>query len=172
MSIPSCAPELGLAREILATGGRVRLRAFGSSMLPSLWPGDVLTIEGVSCHAPVPGDIVLVLHHERPFIHRVKQRQERDGRPRWITRGDAVPQSDPPVTEGELLGKVLFIERNRRIIVPRGRLSVSDRALAWMLCHWDRLRSVCLRMHSFRNKSALPGTAANLVMAERRPEVS
>jgi signal peptidase I len=127
----------------------VRLRAFGSSMLPSLWPGDVLTIEGISCQAPVAGDIVLILQNQRPLVHRVKEKRDCDGCLQWITRGDAVPQSDPPVADAELLGRVSFIQRNRRIIVPRRRLSAGVRALAWMLCHWNRFRSVCLRMHSF-----------------------
>jgi len=142
------APQLSLAAEILASGGTVRLRAFGNSMLPTLWPGDIVTIEGASRRPPVPGDIVLVLHNQRPLLHRVKKRRDCDGRLQWITRGDAVPQSDPPVADSELLGRVSLIQRNRRIIVPRRQLSVSDRALAWMLCHWDRFRSICLRMHS------------------------
>jgi hypothetical protein len=148
MRNPGDAPEFGLAAEILASGGTVRLRAFGTSMLPTLWPGDILTIEGKSCH-PAAGDIVLVLLNQRPFVHRVKERRDGDGYSQWITRGDAVPQSDPPATDSELLGKVSFIQRNRRIIVPRRRLSAGARALAWVLCHCDRFRSVCLRLHFF-----------------------
>lgn len=148
MRILRCSLELDLAAEILAAGGTVRLRAFGSSMLPSLWPGDLLTIEGRSCHPPVPGDIVLVWRNQRPLLHRVKEKRDCNGRLQWITQGDAVPQSDAPAADSELLGRVSLIERNHRIIVPRRRLLVADRALAWMLCHWDRFRSICLRMHS------------------------
>lgn len=140
--------QIDLATQILAGGGVVRLRAFGSSMLPSLWPGDILTIESAACQSPVPGDIVLVLRDQRPFIHRLEEKQDCDGSLRWITRGDAVPQSDPPVADSAVLGRVTCIQRNGRIIVPCRRLSWATRVLAWALCHWDRFRSLCLRVHS------------------------
>jgi len=143
------ASALGLAAEILSLGGEIRLRALGSSMLPSVWPGDILTIEGTSCHVTVPGDIVLVLRDQRPFIHRVEEKRVCNGHLQWITRGDAVPESDPPVATSELLGKVSCIQRNHRIFVPRRQVSTAARLLAWMLCHWHRFRSVCLRLHSF-----------------------
>jgi hypothetical protein len=142
--------KLELAAEALRSGGAVRLRAWGLSMLPSLWPGDVLTIEGSSHFVPVPGDIVLILRNQRPFVHRVEEIRDCSGRRQWITRGDAMPQSDPLAEDSEMLGKVVFIQRNRRVIIPSQRLSTTARLLAWMLCHWDRFRSICLRMHSFR----------------------
>jgi hypothetical protein len=154
------APELGLAAEILASGGTVRLRAFGTSMLPTLWPGDILTIEGESCR-PAAGDIVLVLLNQRPFVHRVKERRDRDGQPQWITCGDAVPQSDPPATDSELLGKVSFIQRNRRVIVPSRRVSAGARAVAWLLCHFDRFRSVCLHLHLLQDRDRQPQEGAH-----------
>jgi hypothetical protein len=147
---PQEIPELRLAAGVLASGGTVKLRAFGSSMLPSIWPGDVLTIEGSPHSVPVPGDIVLVLRNQRPFIHRVEEMRDCNGRRQWITRGDAVPKSDPLVEDSELLGKVLLIQRNRRVIIPGLRLSTAARLLAPVLCHWDRFRSICLRMHSLR----------------------
>jgi Peptidase S24-like len=147
------AAQLSLVAEILAAGGTVRLRALGTSMLPSVWPGDILSIEGAGGREPIPGDIVLVARNQRPFIHRLKATCNRGDGPQWITRGDAVPGSDPPAAASELLGRVALIERNRRTIVPRRRLSTTVRSLAWMLCHCARLRSVCLRMHSWRQGS-------------------
>lgn len=143
-------PEFDLAAGVLASGGTVKLRALGSSMLPTLWPGDVLTIESAARLAPVPGDIVLTLQNQRPFIHRVEEMRSFNGRLQWITRGDAVPQSDPTVEGVELLGRVSAIHRHSRVIVPSRRLSSAVRLLAWMLCHWNRFRSLCLRMHAWR----------------------
>jgi signal peptidase I len=144
------APQLDLILQVLASGGTVRLRVRGSSMLPSLWPGDVLIIEGQSCNKAVAGDIVLVLSDRRPLIHRIKEKhQHRNRRLQWVTQGDAVPECDPAVEESELVGRVSMIERNHRFIVPR-RLSIWTRLLAWMLCHWDRLRCACLRVHAIR----------------------
>ena len=143
--------QLGLAAEILAAGGTIRLRALGSSMLPTLWPGDLLTIDGASCPAAVPGDLVLVLVNQRALVHRVRERLERDGLVRWVTRGDAVPQNDPPVWPSELLGRVSAVQRDRRVIVPRRRISYAAQLLAWMLCYGDSFRNVCLRLHSLRH---------------------
>lgn len=142
--------QLELAAEILASGGKIKLRARGISMLPTLWPGDLLTVEGASCHQAAPGDLVLVLVNQRPLIHRVRERLEYDGRIRWITRGDAVPQSDPPVPPSDLLGRVSSVQRSRRAIVPTRRFSPTAQVLGWLLCHWDRFRSVCLRLHLLR----------------------
>ena len=36
-------PKLDLAAEILRRCGTVQLKAWGTSMLPSVWPGDLLT---------------------------------------------------------------------------------------------------------------------------------
>jgi signal peptidase I len=141
------APQLGLVAEVLASGGAIRLRVRGTSMLPTLWPGDVLAIEGTSCQASVAGDIVLV---RRNFVHRVKGKHICNDHLWLITQGDAVAQVDPFVDDSQLLGKVLFIQRNRRVIVPRRQRSTAARLLAWVLCHCDRFRSICLRMHSFR----------------------
>jgi len=33
-----------LAAEVLRSSGRLRLRATGTSMLPAVWPGDVLSV--------------------------------------------------------------------------------------------------------------------------------
>ena len=54
------AHKLDLAAEVLSAGGTIRLQALGTSMLPSIWPGDVLSIERPPGQEIVPGDIVLV----------------------------------------------------------------------------------------------------------------
>jgi hypothetical protein len=137
--------KLELATEVLRSGGAIRLQALGTSMLPSVWPGDLLSIE----HAPgkdmVPGDIVLVARDARFFVHRLIGKDDDE----WITRGDSLPQNDPPVVEAQVLGKVSLIHRKTGDIVPKPRLSVFGRTLAWMVCRWDLFRNVSLRTHSF-----------------------
>lgn len=141
------APQLSLAAEVLASGGVIRLRVRGTSMLPSVWPGDVLAIQSTARGEVVLGDVVLVLRDDRFCIHRLVERRQDQDCMLWITKGDAVPLSDPPVDDSQLLGKVLFIQRNRRIIALRRGLSPATRLFAWMLCHGDRFRSICLRLH-------------------------
>lgn len=143
-------PRLGLTAEMLRSRGTVRMKAWGASMLPSVWPGDLLTIQSAVHDEVVPGDIVLVMRESRFIVHRLVERRRDQDRFFWITRGDAMPQSDPPVVASELLGRVSGIRRAHRSFVPSRRVSPPHSALAWMLCRWDRLRNLTLRIHARR----------------------
>jgi Peptidase S24-like len=143
--------KLELAAEVLAAGGTLRLQALGTSMLPSIWPGDVLSIERKAGGEMVPGDIVLVARDGRFFVHRLIGKLESG----WITRGDSLPQNDEPVAEDQVLGKVSLIHRKTGVIVPGRWVSLFRRAQAWMLCRCDFLRNLALRVHSFWNGGAL-----------------
>jgi hypothetical protein len=136
--------KLELAAEVLAAGGTLRLQALGTSMLPSIWPGDVLSIEPKASREISPGDIVLVVRDGRFFVHRLIRMSESE----WITRGDSLPQADEPVAEAQVLGKVSLIHRRSGAVVPERRVSLFRRALAWMLCHWDSFRNLVLRVRS------------------------
>ena len=142
--------KLDLAAEVLRAGGRLRLQALGNSMLPSIWPGDVLCIEHKRGEEIVPGDIVLVARDGRFFIHRLIKKYES----RWITRGDSLPQSDPPVEEIQVLGKVATIHRKGRAVCPNGRVSPLAAVFAALLCRWDLLRNLALRVHLLRDRRA------------------
>jgi Peptidase S24-like len=143
-------PKLGLVAEMLRDCGKVQLKAWGTSMLPSVWPGDLLTIQSVAHDEVVPGDIVLVLLDGRFFIHRLIERRQNPDSISWITRGDAMPHNDPPAGASELLGRVAGIRRGHRSFVPSRRISLLHSALGWMLCRWDRFRSLALRIHMTR----------------------
>jgi hypothetical protein len=136
--------KLDLAAEVLSQGGTIRLQALGNSMLPSIWPGDVLSIESKSGKEIVPGDIVLVARDGRFFIHRLIERHNSI----WITRGDSLLQDDAPVAQLQVLGKVALIHRKSGEIVPKPRVSRFGSTLAWILCRWDFFRNVALRIHS------------------------
>lgn len=141
-------PKLGLAAEILRGRGTIQLKAWGASMLPSVWPGDLLTIESAAHEEVVPGDIVLVLRGKRFFVHRTVEIQRGQDCFSWITRGDAMPHNDPPAAASELLGRVVCIRRANRSFVPSRQISLLHSALAWMLCRSDRFRNLTLRMHA------------------------
>src|SRR5271154_1642180 len=95
--------HLELAADLLERGERLSLRVSGSSMLPSLFPGDLLTFRRCSPAEIVVGDIVLFMREGRCFIHRVAERMAVGGDSRILTRGDALPACDPPVGETEVL---------------------------------------------------------------------
>jgi signal peptidase I len=106
----------GLAGEVVRTFGEVRLRVFGTSMAPSIIPGDLISIQRAGLREISPGEVVLFLQKGRLFVHRVVCSAERLDQPCLITRGDRLCHNDPPVSSSEFLGRVISVERgNRRI---------------------------------------------------------
>jgi len=164
-------PKLGLAAEVLRRHGSVFLKARGMSMLPAVWPGDLLTIQRAVYDEIAAGDIVLVLRDHRFFIHRLVGWQlGRDGL-LSVTRGDAMPQDDPPAAASEVLGRVASIRRGNRSFVPSRRVSMLHSALAWMLCRWSRFRSLALRIHGAYSQ-AVSLTSAAQADHEKKPVIA
>jgi Peptidase S24-like len=141
-----------LVAEVLRTSGKVTLAARGHSMLPTLWPGDLLTVETTTFEQVCPGDIVLYQRSERFFIHRVLRKLFATGsdRPSLVTRGDSMSGLDSPVLPEELLGKVVSVERASKLRVPMPVCSKPRRILGLALGASDRLRSAALRWHGWR----------------------
>lgn len=54
------AVKCDLAAAVIRSSGELRLKVTGSSMLPSIWPGDILTIRRQNLDQIRPGEIVLV----------------------------------------------------------------------------------------------------------------
>jgi signal peptidase I len=115
-----------MAAEVLRSSGTLRLRVTGWSMLPTVWPGDILLVERVESAEVLEGDIVLFVRHRRLIAHRVVKNQS----PTMVTRGDSMQAPDSPVSEDELLGRVSSIVRNGRNIEPRKVLGAGERAIA------------------------------------------
>jgi hypothetical protein len=57
-----------------------------------------------------------------------------------------MPEADPPLRGGQVLGKITEIQRAGSIRLPVRRLSPLSRMLAYMLCHWGLFRRVGLRL--------------------------
>ena len=53
------ATRIELAVEVARTFGRLRLRVTGTSMMPAIQPGDLLSIDRVNLRDTSPGEIVL-----------------------------------------------------------------------------------------------------------------
>jgi hypothetical protein len=125
-------------------------------MVPSILPGDLVLIQRASLHEISPGEVVLFLQEGRLFVHRVVDRKVLGSAGRseescLITRGDRLRHEDPPVTEPELLGRLISIERdNQKVaLLPHepSRLIVrllqsSDRGTylyLWLAAGWRNL---------------------------------
>jgi len=139
----------GLAEEVVRAFGEVRLRVFGTSMVPSILPGDLVLIQRASLHEISPGEVVLFLQEGRLFVHRVVGRKVAASADRpeesWlITRGDRLRHEDPPVTAPELLGRLVSIERdNQKVELPAHEPS---RLIVRLLQSSDRVTYLYLRL--------------------------
>lgn len=144
------ATKCDLAGQVLRSFGTLRLRVTGSSMLPSLWPGDLLLIHREDFGRISTGDIVLFTRGGRLFAHRVVSSAGQRGGEQLVTRGDALRAPDPPVTSAELLGRVCLIVRAGKWTAPRAGLSLCGFLLAALMSRSARVTGLLLRLHSLR----------------------
>jgi hypothetical protein len=108
---PSEALKIGLGAEVLRSVGELRLRVTGTSMIPAIWPGDVLLIRRDGAAEAGLGVVILFGREGRLCAHRVVRRMEGADGPLWIARGDRLTHDDPPVSVDELLGRVEGVPR-------------------------------------------------------------
>ncbi len=127
---PSSFPGLSclftdVATGLLRQGHGVRFYAKGWSMYPTIKDGEMITVEPVVPSQVKRGDILLHHNGRGVIAHRVV----RIGRKRalfntqnsvlstfFILRGDASSTCDEPVEADQVLGKVVFVERDGCLI--------------------------------------------------------
>lgn len=141
--------KIALVVEALRSTGSLRLKVQGTSMIPTVWPGDVVTVQCTSHDFVIERDIVLVFRDRRLFVHRLVTTVTQESERYWITRGDAMPQNDPPALPSEVLGKVIAVERGRQTL-PLKSQSMLTKMLGWTLGNVDVLRGWALRLHAWR----------------------
>lgn len=154
-SVQPCseAVKWQLASEVLHSFGGLWLRVSGSSMLPSIWPGDILYISSRDLDRLLLNEIILYARDGRSFVHRIVGSIVDNNGTHWVTRGDAVPQDDPPISSDCVLGRVTAIQRGRKRIHLRARLPLHTRALCGLLRAHDWPTRALLRLHSLRRWS-------------------
>ncbi len=140
------AERSGLVADALRLGGRVRLRVHGESMLPTLWPGDVVEITSCAPQDLRLGEIVLALRDGRFFLHRLLSPCTPSG---FLLRGDSMPGPDPQFSPEALLGRLVSTDRGRSCSP-----SVVSRALGMVFCHFGPARRLALTLHSRYKASA------------------
>jgi hypothetical protein len=133
-----------LAAEVVSRFGEVRLRVNGASMLPSVWPGDVLTVRRRSAAELRPGRIILCYRKGRFVAHRLVGKRGAH----WITRGDSHVFEDTPFCAEEVLGEVVNIQRGSRSI-PLSPLWW-HRATSWLAARSEASTRMVLRLRRLR----------------------
>jgi signal peptidase I len=109
----NCATELrdavkrDLTAEVIRQFGEVRLKVTGTSMLPSLWPGDEITVRRQSAAGLPVGEVVLCYRNQAFVAHRLVAK----GDGVVVTRGDSLSYQDPAFRDAEVLGVVVSIVR-------------------------------------------------------------
>src|SRR5438034_11439169 len=129
--------------------GEIRFKATGDSMLPSVWPGDLLTVRRQSFSEFRRGQIVLYerVDNGGENIQLVAHRVVDCGGGQFITRGDSLARNDAPVHEDQILGRVVSVSRGAR---PIGLdFTRSRRLAAWVLRRSDLAGRGCLRFTRF-----------------------
>ena len=143
-----------LAGDIVRRFGNIRLRVFGASMVPSILPGDLISVQRAALSEIFSGDIVLFERAGRMFAHRVVGFTGSPEHSVLITRGDWLRHNDPPISSGELLGKVTSIERGGR----QTKISSKPGGFTWPLTRLlqtsDRATYFCVKLVSLYGKLA------------------
>jgi hypothetical protein len=129
----------GLIADVLRQFGRVQLRAHGVSMFPSIRSGDVLSVARCLPGELEIGDVILARDSSRLFAHRVTSTHAAaDGA--WVaTRGDSHWRRDPLLRAADVLGRVIAVTRDGRVMDGPFRCSLADRARGLALSEWTRI---------------------------------
>jgi signal peptidase I len=105
----------------LTTGRMVRFRAEGESMYPTIRDGDVITVAAVSTHDIVRGDLLLCRHARHVLAHRVVETIQHGAERVFLLKGDAKAACDEPVAADAVIGQVIAVSRDGRVMRVRGR---------------------------------------------------
>ncbi len=115
-----------LVSDLMRSTGRARIRATGTSMVPSIWPGDELLIQSISCPLS-PGQVVAWQAEQRIFIHRIVNLS--DDQKTILTCGDRLSVVDAPFSQEQLLGVVTHVFRKGVAIAVSRDVSRAARLL-------------------------------------------
>lgn len=164
------AVRLELAAEALRRFSEVRFVARGSSMLPSIYPGDCLTVRTFGAKTPRRGEIVLYQRGGEFCVHRIVRILNEGAARIYGLRGDALTDYDLPVAASELLGRVTSLERRGVSREPDSADGILYRAMCVMTRHAKLLAPLLLRLHALRERDSLktpsPWTSAVQTKAE------
>ena len=110
-----------MIEDALAKGTTVRFRAEGISMYPTIRNGEAITVVRVATTDVVRGDVLLCRHGMRVLAHRVVGVATCGSERFFDLRGDAKATCDASVAGGAVIGRVVGVGRNGRVIALSGR---------------------------------------------------
>lgn len=120
---------LEVSTDLLREGYGVRFRPGGHSMHPTIRDGEPVTVEPIEARRVRPGDIILYEAARGLIAHRVVQIERREATgDLFHLRGDGAATGDAPIMAGQILGRVVVVERKGRTIALTGRRARTRRA--------------------------------------------
>jgi signal peptidase I len=137
-----------LVAESVRVSGSIRLPAVGTSMVPAIHPGDILSIQPIDPKEVTLGDIVVYAREEVLVVHRIVRTSASSSESYLITRGDRLLRDDAPILPGELLGRVASIERKNRCVNIHPLLNRAEQALCLVLRRSERATYLFLRANA------------------------
>jgi len=137
-----------LAAETLQRCGEVHFVARGTSMLPSIYPSDRLTVKFFGSTAPRHGDVVLCRLADGFRVHRIVEILEHRAVPRYVLRGDALLGNDPPVARDAILGRVHGVRRGGNPVHIDSAGAIRHRVLQWFVCRSAVVTVLLLAWHA------------------------
>jgi Peptidase S24-like len=153
------AVRLELAAEALRRFSEVRFVARGSSMVPSIYPGDCLTVQTFGAETPRRGEIVLYQRDGEFCVHRIVGILSKGGALFYVLQGDALTDYDPPVAACELLGRVTSLERRGESLKPNFSGGILYRAMCGIIRRSRFVVPMLLRWHAMRQRDFLKATS-------------
>jgi len=154
--------NLTLATEMLRSFGEVRSVVRGASMVPTLFPGDVLVVHPENAQTARQGDVIVFFRYGLFCAHRLMNKTHEGDSTLLIARGDALSRNDPPFEENEVLGRVTaVIRRGKRIALDSARRAPSQRLLHWMVRRSEGTVKWLLRWHSLNTRFSRSSVATS-----------
>lgn len=102
--------DVAVITDLLGRGHTVRFRVAGTSMLPTIFPGECLVVGPASAADLRRGDLALYRMRERLIAHRVVGLWTENDALRVVFRGDNQDCCDPTVEGAAVIGRVNAIE--------------------------------------------------------------
>jgi hypothetical protein len=129
-----------LSLDLLKKGCTLRFQARGTSMLPWIRNGDILTVAPTGMIDVQLGDVVLFQSGSGAIrVHRVIKQGSGARTAQFLVKGDRLLRTDGWIPAAQVFGRVIAVERNGRCI-ERGK------SLArWAQRLWTRLGPLYLR---------------------------
>ena len=135
-----------LVAEVAGSFGHVCLRVSGTSMVPAIRPGDLVSVERARAAEIAPGEIVVFAREGRLIVHRVVARTGSPGDGYLVTRGDRTRRNDALVSSAELVGRVTQIARGHCRVRARSGLNMAEHVTCHVLRFSDRATYLYLRL--------------------------